>query len=55
MKKTSRKLSRTFKSLSLHPLPPEEALRLFMQVKPEKIKARVKRPKAGKGKVENKD
>jgi hypothetical protein len=34
-------------TLSIHPLPPEEALRLFIQVKPEKIESEIKKLKAG--------
>ncbi|MDA8299765.1 MAG: hypothetical protein M0Z57_07190 [Deltaproteobacteria bacterium] len=43
------------KPLSLHPLLPKEALRLFMQVKPEKIEAKIKKLKAGKGKKKKND
>ncbi|MDA8272842.1 MAG: hypothetical protein M0Z72_03775 [Deltaproteobacteria bacterium] len=37
------------KPLSLYPLPPEGSLRLFIQVKPEKIEAEKKKLKEDKG------
>jgi hypothetical protein len=42
------------KALSLHPLPLEKALRLFMQVRPEKIEAEIKKLKADKNKAKKK-
>ncbi len=37
----------TLKPLSLHPLSPEEALRLFMRVKPKRIEAEIGKLMAG--------
>lgn len=52
MKKTSDNPSR-LSVLSLPHLNPEEALRLFIQVKPEKIEAEIKKLKTRKGKKKN--
>lgn len=42
-KQTRRKQSDRLKPLSLHPLTPEKAFSVFMQVKPKKIKGTVTR------------
>ena len=41
------KSKKKLKPLSLYHLNPEDALRLFMQIRPEKIEAEIKKLKAG--------
>jgi hypothetical protein len=47
-KQPNKKLKRKYaKPLSLYPLKPEEALKAFMEVDPEKIKKREKKKEKG--------
>lgn len=55
MKNSDNLTNNYLKPLSLYPLPPEEALRLFMQVKIEKIEAEINKLKAAKRKDKKKN